>query len=80
MKIDESAPPDTDLAGMAPEEKALFMQVIHSSICALHTTNPIQQAINMEAFFASCCRQSIFYAGLYVQEYRRMKGMKFDLE
>jgi hypothetical protein len=80
MAIDAGESPPVDVATMAPEEKELFFQVVHSCIGAIHKTNPIQQAANMEAFFASTCRQSLFYAGLYVREYRRLQKENFDLD
>lgn len=80
MGIDDGSPPVTEMDGMAPEEKELFFEVVRGCIQAIHKTNPIQQTTNMEAFFASTCRQSLFYAGLYVREYRRLKKEKFDLD
>lgn len=80
MGIDEGDPPVTDMNDMAPEEKDLFFTVVQSCVQALHKSNPIQQAANMEAFFSSSCRQSLFFAGLYVREYRRLKKEVFDLD
>jgi putative methionine-R-sulfoxide reductase with GAF domain len=80
MAIDAGEKPPMDVASLAPEEKELFLHVVSSCIDAIHKTNPIQQAANMEAFFASTCRQSLFYAGLYVREYRRLQKETFDLD
>lgn len=80
MGIDQGDPPVLDTADMAPNEKELFFQVVTACVDATHKSNPIQQAANMEAFFASTCRQSLFYAGLYVREYRRLQKEVFDLD
>jgi hypothetical protein len=80
MGIDEGEAPVTDAEGMSEFEKSLFFHVISGCIQAIHKQNPIQQAANMEAFFASTCRQSLFYAGLYVREYRRLQKETFDLD
>lgn len=80
MEIDNGEAPVLEMVGMSPEEKEIFLKVIGSCIEAIHKTNPIQQAANMESFYASTCRQSLFYAGLYVREYRRLKKETFDLD
>lgn len=80
MGIDQGDSPVVDMGGMASDEKELFFRVVGACIDAIHKGNPIQQAANMEAFFASTCRQSLFYAGLYVREYRRLQKEVFDLD
>ena len=71
MPIDAGTGPV--LEGMTAEEKELFYAVVQSGVTAIHKTNPIQQAANMEAFFASSCRASLFFAGLHVREWRKLK-------
>jgi hypothetical protein len=80
MAIDRGDSPITNVETMSITEKELFFKVITSCIQAMHQTHPIQQAKNMEAFFASTCRTSIFYAGLYVREYRKMLREDFELD
>ena len=80
MGIDQGDSPVLDTKGMDPGEKELFFTVVTACVNAIHKTNPVQQAANMEAFFASTCRQSLFYAGLYVREYRRLQKEVFDLD
>lgn len=71
MPIDAGEGPVFD--GLDNEEKELFLAVVRSGVEAIHKTNPIQQAANMEAFFASSCRSSLFFAGLHVREWRKLK-------
>jgi hypothetical protein len=73
MEIDKTEGPDLDLAKMTPEERELFMEVTKACVACIHSNNPIQQAANMEIFFASSCRTSLFFAGLHVRELRKLK-------
>ncbi len=80
MSIDSGKGPELALEGMTLEEKGLFMEVVKACVEAIHKTNPIQQAANMEAFFASSCRSSLFFAGLHVRELRKMQDTFQDEE
>jgi hypothetical protein len=71
MPIDAGEGPVLD--NFNDEERELFLAVVKSGVEAIHKTNPIQQAANMEAFFASSCRSSLFFAGLHVRELRKLK-------
>ena len=71
MPIDSGSGPVFD--DFTDEERNLFLAVVRSGVEAIHKTNPVQQAANMEAFFASSCRASLFFAGLHVREWRKLK-------
>lgn len=66
--------PVVDMATMNADEKDLFLEVVKASIEAIHSTHMIQNAANMEVFFASSCKSAMVFAGLHVKEYRKLKA------
>lgn len=66
--------PITDMDQMTVSERELFLSVVQAGVQAVHSTQGIQQAKNMENYFATSCRQAMYFAGLHVLEYRKLNN------
>jgi hypothetical protein len=73
MELGQGENPEMDMEKMDEGEKELFLSVVRAVVSAVHKTQPIQQVANMEAYFTSCSRTALVYAGLHVREMRKLK-------